>query len=136
MRRLCRFFVIFIAACAVVGCAEQSEDEVEIDFMWVVPNQFEYKKDDPFLPSHELEVWTSYQGGPPEIVPLTKVTIQIAKPPYDPEKVTDLQYDKTYLLDTPGTNLIIVEYANQKAISPIEVVSPPAGGTLIEVIWG
>ena len=136
MSRLCRFFAILILACAVAACSEP-EDEVDVDFMWAVPNP-EYKKGETFSPIRDLHVWTSYQGVLKEISPKL-VTISVVEPltpastSYN-EEPQPVKYDEEYKLDAVGTNLIIVEYFHLSAISPIKVL-PAGGGTEIIVKW-
>jgi len=134
MSRLCRFFLILIFACAVVGCSEPG-DEVEIDFMWAKITQQEYEVGKDFTPMRDLRVFTSYQGDETEVT-LDKVTIKIAKPPYDLEEVEDVKYKESYTLEKEGTYLVIVEYVSRSTISPIKAVSPPdVGAPEIIIKW-
>ena len=130
MSRLCRFFVILIAACTVVGC--ESEDT---SIWWVKQKSLEYRKGYSFVPNSELEVWTSNQGEPPKEISLKLVKISISEPPYLPEEQQEVQYDTAYPLKNEGDILIIVEYVGLSAISPIEVVVPDGNGATIKVEW-
>jgi hypothetical protein len=133
MSRLCRFFIILIAACTVVGCSEPEEDTV--DFMWAELNRSEYKKDEYFTPNDYLTVYTSFQGEEPKKVLLDLVDIYIAEPHnYLPEELQPVSIKTGYKLENEGTYLVIVEYLSRSAISPI-VVSAAGSGPEIIIEW-
>jgi len=133
MRRLCRFFTIFILACTVAACS--SEPEGDIDTMWTVLSRQEYPEGYRFVPNADLAVWGSSQGKPKRLS-LDDVKVKLAeKPLLSMDGLIEIKSDGKEL-NTPGTNLIIVEYESFTAISPmvvspkppVEPPGPPGGG--------
>jgi len=136
MSRLCRFFLILIAACTVAGCGEPVGSIVTTDLLWAETSQPEYNAGYTFMPNIDLEVWTA-SGGRVIAVSLREVTIKIAEPPsYRPEDMQDVTLEKGYKLKEEKTNLIIVEYDGMSAISPIEVLPAKNNTTSgIDIEW-
>jgi hypothetical protein len=124
MSRLCRFLLILIAACTVVGCEPE-----DTGIWWVKQKSLEYKKGFSFVPNSELEVWSSYQGEAPREISLRLVKISISEPPYLPDEQQEVQYDTAYTLKNEGDILIIVEYDGKSNICTIKV--SPAGMEII-----
>ena len=127
MSRLCRFFLILIAACAV-GCASPIGNigsAANADF-WVVPKQdkFKYNQYDSFS-RNDLEVFTSYRGAV-ETVPVANVEIGIAEDPSLPDVMNYLVPGMDYHLKTSGKKIVVVEYRGMSDRYFIEVLEKGA----------
>ncbi|MDR2575304.1 MAG: hypothetical protein LBC52_02555 [Treponema sp.] len=128
MSRLCRFFIILILACTVVGCSEPEDT-----FLFTITRKLQYNKGETFTPNSDLKVYTSSEGeDPKEVKPLSQVNISIAEPKYLLEDVKPVSDTTAYKLENEGTYLVIVEYNGLKAVSPLVVVSK---GPEIIVEW-
>jgi len=128
MRRLCRFFIILILACTVVGCSEPEDT-----FLYARTKKQQYSKGETFTPNDDLKVYTATEGEDPiEVKPLSQVNISIAEPKFLLEEVKPVTDTTAYKLENEGTYLVIVEYNGLKAVSPITVVSQ---GPTLNVEW-
>jgi len=127
MSRLCRLFVILIAAYAAAGCSPiGSIGGSGATDLLVVPNRLTYNTGERLMPSH-LEVLASY-GGSLKSVSLGLVKISIAENSYTPNDLKNVPLNTGYLLETAGIKLVVVEYLGMSASYSIEV-SPPENGT-------
>jgi len=138
MSRLWRFFAILIAAYAAAGCFSPvgSVGGSDADHLFVMPKRVQYKTGERFVPIDDLEVHASYQGVE-EIVPLDEVTIRIAEPPYHPNNLINVPFDKGYVLDKPGSNVVVVEYGDLSNSYSIEVLAAAGNNTRpgIHIEW-
>jgi len=134
MSRLCRFFVILIAAYTVAGCSPIGSigGSDLVDLLWVEPIRLEYSVSDRFVPNYDLEVFASYQGVARRI-PLEQVEIHIAE---DPNKPNDLEAIPAggYILKNAGKKLVVVEYRGTDTAYSIKVTSSSGTGG-IDWIW-
>jgi len=135
MRRLCRFFLILILACTVVGCSDEEEGGMGSLF-WAEPKKEKYNVGDPFTPKDDVDVYTSSDGGEKQPVPINQVTISLARLPYNPEELVTVQSDTVYKLGTPGTNIVVLEYEGMSTSYRIDVLdSAVSGGSGIVIKW-
>ena len=127
MSRLCRFFVILIAAYTVAGCSPIGSigGSGPPDLFWVVPNRLAYKTGNTFMPASELQVFASFQGVA-KSVSLSLVEIGIAENPYLPNDLKNVPLDRGYPLQTAGKKIIVVKYSGMDTSYSIEV-SPSTG---------
>jgi len=132
MSRLCRFFVILIAAYTAVGCFSPigsiGGSGAAPDLLWAVPNRFAYNAGDCFVPKSDLQVFASHQGVV-ESVPVEKVKIGIAEDPDLPNKLKDIPSDKDYLLENKGRKIIDLKYGELSYKYSIEVSGGLENGT-------
>jgi hypothetical protein len=140
MGRLCRFFIILIAACVAAGCISPigSVGGSEADLLLAMPKLLKYKTGDTFIPDNDLEVFASYEGVE-EPVPLDLVRIRITEPPYLPNALKDVPFDSGYVLKKIGSNVVILEYDGLSTSYSIEVLDPSGTGSGstpgIHIIW-
>jgi len=123
MGRLCRFFIILIAAYTAVGCLSPigSVGGSEADLLVAIPKLQKYKTGDTFTPENDLDVYASYDGVE-EPVPLDEVKIKIVEPPYLPNDLKDVPFDTGYVLNKIGSNIVILEYESLSTSYSIEVL--------------
>jgi len=139
MSRLCRLFVIFIAAYTAAGCAPVGSigGSGAIDFLLVVPNPIEYKVGETFIPGNgSLRVYVPSQG---TLVPisLSQVAISVSEPPYKSSEIQRISSDSSYTLKKTGRIIVIVEYLAMTASCYIDVLSATGSGATsgIIIIW-
>jgi len=123
MGRLCRYFVILIAAYTAAGCFSPvgSIGGSEADHLSAMPKQLKYNSGDTFIPKSDLDLFVSYEGVE-EPVPLDLVKISIAPPPYLPNGLKDVPFDTGYILEKIGSNIVVLEYASLSTSYSIEVL--------------
>jgi len=136
MSRLCRFFVILIAAYTAAGCSPVgSIGGTDIDLFWVVPNRLAYNSGNTFIPTSDLQVFVLYQGVA-KSVSLSLVEIGIAENPYLPNDLKNVPLDKGYTLQTEGKKIIVVKYSGLNTSYTIEVTATGSGtGPGIHIKW-
>ena len=127
MSRLCRFFVIFIAAYTAVSCFSPIGGS-GFDLFWVVPNRLSYNAGDSFMPKDDLQAFTSYQGVV-EAVPVEKVKISIAEDADKPDELKNIPSDKGYLLKTAGRKIVVLKYDEMLTRYSFEVTGTYKEGT-------
>jgi len=130
MSRLWRFFVILVAAYAAAGCLSPigSVGGSDAELLFAIPKRLEYKTGERFMPEDDLEVHAWYQGVE-ETIPLDEVKISIAEPPYHPNNLIIIPLEKGYLLEKPGSSVIVVEYGELATSYSIEVLAPAGNNT-------
>jgi hypothetical protein len=139
MSRLCRFFLILIAACTAVGCSSPVGSiggSGAPDLFWAVPCRIAYNTGDRLMPDSDLRVFASYRGVV-ESVPLKQVKIGIAGNPERPDILIYFSPDKWYPLENKGRKIVVVEYGEVSASYSIEVSDAPKGevGSGIIIEW-
>jgi hypothetical protein len=123
MGRLCRFFIILIAAYTAAGCFSPigSIGGSEADLLLAKPKQLQYRTGDTYNPNYDLDVFASYEGVE-ELVPLDLVKIRITEPPYLPNDLREIPFDSGYVLKKIGSSVIILEYDGLSTSYSIEVL--------------
>jgi len=123
MSRLCRFFIILIAAYTA-GCTPTIGSiggSGTAERFWVVPKKDKYNQNDPFS-RKDLEAYASYQGVV-ESVPVANVEIGIADN-IDLPDVMNFIPSGDYPLKTSGKKIVVVEYRDMSDRYSIEVLAP------------
>jgi len=137
MSRLCRFFVILIAAYTAAGCsAVGSIDGSDTDLLWVVPTRLTFKSGESFVPSKELRVYVSYQGVAKQVTLSSLVEISIAEDPNLPNDLKNVPLSSNgYMLEKTGIKIIVVKYSGLNTSYTIEVSAFTDSGSGITVKW-
>jgi len=137
MSRLCRFFVILIAAYTAAGCFAPigSIGGSDADLLLAMPKRLKYKEGERFIPKNDLDVHALYQGVE-EPVPIDLVKVSITEPPYNPNKLEDVPFDKGYLLEKLGSHVVVLEYEGLSTSYSFEVGTVSDGASPgINIEW-
>jgi len=139
MSRLCRFFVILIAACTAAGCFSpigSIDGSGASDLFWVVPNRLTYNLNEQFLRNKDLLVYASYNGVA-KSVSVDDVKIGIADNPNLPNILVYIPLKGGYLLNSKGIKIVVVEYEKMSTRYSIEVLDTleNESGSSINLEW-
>jgi hypothetical protein len=138
MSRICRFFVLLIAAYTVAGCTPVGSigGSGAGDFLLAVPKSPKYEVGNTFNPIRDLKVYVPSQGLLKEIS-LNLVTISVSEPPYTPNELKIIPFDTDYPLQKPVRYVFVVEYLALTASCYVDVSSAAGSEAVsgIHIIW-
>jgi len=139
MSRLCRFFVLLIAAYTVVGCTPVGSigGSGALDFLLVEPLPAGgYKVGDTFKPSVNLQVSVPSPGGL-RPVSLSQVSISLSEPPNKNGELKAISLDTAITLKE-GTYVFVVDYLALTGSCYINVGTSTGGNgsnSFINIEW-
>jgi len=134
MSRLCRFFVILIAAYTASGCSPVGSIGGSDTDLFCVPNRLTYNVGQYLMPNTDLQVYISSQGVT-KSVSLSLVEISIAEIPYLPNDLIKVPLNTGYKLESAGKKMIVVKYSGLDTSYFIDVSASTGSGTGITLKW-